>query len=92
VDLATVVLILRYLITAGGGFMIAHGMATDNGVQQALGIIPMIAPIVLGWITHLQQKTAVVQAAATGVAAQPTLTAPLTPTPEAKAAVAAKAP
>lgn len=84
-DLPTVILILRYLCTVGGGILIAHGFATDNGLQQALGLIPAIAPAVLGWLSQLQAKAAVKEAAVSGIAAQPKVISPITPSPVAAA-------
>ena len=78
-DLTTVILILRYLFTVVGGLLIAHGYANQNGLEQAIGLIPAIAPAVLGFVTHLQGKAAVVNAAATGIATQATLTSSTTP-------------
>ena len=84
-DLPTVILVLRYLFTVAGGVLIAHGYLTQSGLEQGLGLIPALAPMALGWLTHLQAKVAVKEAAVTGVAAQPTITSPLTPSPLAAA-------
>jgi hypothetical protein len=89
-DLPTVILILRYLFTAAGGVLIAHGFATDNGLQQALGLIPALAPMVLGWLSQLQAHTAVKEAAVTGNPVLPTLTSAITPSPAAAANATAK--
>ena len=90
-DLPTVILVLRYLFSVGGGLLIAHGYMTSSALEQGLGLVPALAPIVLGWLSHLQQKAAVVNAAATGVAAQATVTSSVSPTPVA-AAIAANSP
>lgn len=82
----TVILILRYLITAGGAFMVAHSkFVTGSDVEMMLGLVPTIAPIVLGQLTHLQQKAAIKEAAVTGVAAQVSTLSPLTASPAAAA-------
>jgi hypothetical protein len=77
-DLPTVILVLRYLFTVGGGLLIAHGYMTQSGLEQGLGLIPAIAPGVYGYITHLQGKAAVITAAATGNPVQPTVTSAIT--------------
>lgn len=79
-DLPTLILVLRYLFSIGGGILIAHGYLNQSGLEQALGLIPALAPIVLGWISHKQQAAAIVTAAATGVPVQPGVIAPLAPT------------
>lgn len=84
-DLGTLILILRYLFTMGGGILMAHGYLSQNGLEQGLGLIPAIAPIILAQITHLQGKAAVKEAALTGVPVQPTILAPIKASPEAVA-------
>lgn len=91
-DLGTLILILRYLFTLGGGALIAHGYLSQNGMEQGLGLIPAIAPMILGWITNLQGKAAVKEAAVSGIPVQPAILSPLKASPEATANEAATLP
>jgi hypothetical protein len=83
-DLQTVILVLRYLFTIGGGILIAHGYLSQNALEQGLGLIPAIAPMVLGFLVQMQNKAAVKEAAATGVPVPQTTLSPLTPSPAAQ--------
>jgi hypothetical protein len=54
--------VIRHLLTAGGGILVALGMADeafiDTFVQQALGVVMMLGPVVWSWLR--KTKTSIV--------------------------------
>lgn len=91
--LPQIILVLRYLVTAGGAILIAHSQfVTASTVETALGYVTVFAPIVLGWITNLQQVAKIKEAALTGTPIQATLLSPVTASPAAVANAAATLP
>lgn len=87
-DSTTVILIVRYVLTAAGGVLVAHGYLNSGEWEQASGALLTLVPIILGVISHKQAQTAVVTAAATGVAAQATPLSAIKASPENIAATA----
>lgn len=84
--LAQVILVLRYAVTAGGSLLVAHSQfVTASDVEKALGLVAVVAPVVLGWITNLQQVAKIKEAAATGIPVQATVLSPVTASPAAVA-------
>ncbi len=84
-DVGAFLLVLRYALTALGTYLIAHGLATSDQVQPFIGGVLAIAPAIFGWISHQQQKAAVVEAAHTGVATPASPLSPMTVSPAAVA-------
>lgn len=84
--LAQVTLVIRYLVTAGGGILVMHSQyVTNSDIEKALGAVSVLAPIVLGWITNLQQQAAIKEAAVTGVPKPATTLSAVTASPAAAA-------
>lgn len=80
-DSTTLILVARYALTALGGILVAHGYINSGQWETASGAILTLLPILLGLIAHKQSQTAVVAAAATGVAKQATPLSAVTVTP-----------
>jgi len=91
-DQAQALGILRGLLTALGGALVANGVINDGQLQTIVGALVTVTPIIWSVIQKWQQHAAVVKAAATGIPEQAHIASPISATPEQTAiANAAKA-
>lgn len=79
-DQAQILGILRGVLAALGGSLVANGVINDGQLQTIIGAVLTIAPIVWSVIQKHQQYVAVVKAATTGVPVQATVTSPIAQT------------
>ena len=68
-DQAQILGILRGVLAALGGSLVANGVFNDGQLQTIIGAVLTIAPIVWSVVQKHQQNAAVIKAAATGVPA-----------------------
>lgn len=89
-DQATILAILRHVLTIVGTIVVSHGYLNDGQYEQLAGAIITVAPVIWSILQKKQQKAAVVSAAATGVPVQASAVSPVTPPAVDVAAVAGK--
>jgi hypothetical protein len=69
--------LIRSLLKAAGGVLIAHGAMTEGNYELLSGVVLAVVPTIWSFVISRQHKAALVSAAATGV---PVVPGPLSPT------------
>jgi hypothetical protein len=63
---AIALMLLRYALTFGGGYLVTSGLASDAQVQVIVGAILAIVPVAWGIVVKHQERVALFAAAVTG--------------------------
>src|SRR5882672_9023092 len=71
--------LLRDLLKVIGGALVAHGAVSEGNVELLSGIAIGVFPILWSHVARLQQKAAMVRAAATGIPVSASVLSPTAP-------------